>query len=289
MKMFGILNVNKPAGWTSRDAVNRVQKLVRPDKVGHAGTLDPLATGVLVVCVGQATRLIDYVHQADKEYTATFLLGRTSPSDDTETEVTELTDRHEPTRQEIESALPRFVGRIAQVPPAYSAVKIAGQRAYDLARRGQEIAIGARPVEIHEIEILAYDYPQLLLRIRCGSGTYIRSLGRDLAAALGTGAVMSALTRTRIGLFALADSLAITELALEQIQAALLPPLKAVGHLPHVVLDEESIHELRFGRTIPGDCHTDCAGVDEQGNLIAMLSPKQPGRLKPHINFARPV
>lgn len=287
--MFGILNINKPAGWTSRDAVNRVQKLVRPDKVGHAGTLDPLATGVLVVCVGQATRLIDYVQQMDKEYVATFLLGRTSPSDDTETEVTELTDRHVPTWQEIESALPRFLGTIAQIPPAYSAVKIAGQRAYVLARRGEEVAITARPVEVYAIEILSYDYPQISLRIRCGSGTYIRSLGRDLATSLGTAAVMSQLTRTRIGSFAIADSMSIAELTFEQIQSGLLPPLQAVEPLPPVVLNEASVNELRFGRSIPGNCKTECAGIDEQGNLIAILKPRSPGWLKPHINFARPV
>jgi len=135
--MFGILNINKPPGWTSRDAVNRVQRLVRPHKVGHAGTLDPLATGVLVVCLGRATRLIPYIQQMPKAYQATFLLGRTSASDDIETEVTELTNNHVPSLAEIEFALPQFVGRIDQVPPAYSAVKIAGQRAYALARRAK--------------------------------------------------------------------------------------------------------------------------------------------------------
>jgi tRNA pseudouridine55 synthase len=287
--MFGIFNINKPASWTSRDAVNRVQKLVRPHKVGHAGTLDPLATGVLVVCVGPATRLIDYVQQMDKEYVATFLLGRTSPSDDIETEVTELLGRPIPTWQAIESALPRFQGTIEQVPPAYSAVKVAGQRAYTLARRGQEVAIKARPVEIYELEIQSYDYPQLELRIRCGSGTYVRSLGRDLAAALGTGAVMSALTRTRIGTFAIADAITCAEMTLEQIQSHLSAPIRAVEYLPKVVLNEASVNELRFGRAVSHDCKTECAGLDERGSLVAILTPKSPGLLKPHINFTRPV
>jgi tRNA pseudouridine55 synthase len=287
--MFGILNINKPAGWTSRDAVNRVQKLVRPHKVGHAGTLDPLATGVLVTCIGPATRLIDYVQQMDKEYVGVFLLGRTSASDDIETEVAELPDRHVPTRQEIEAALPKFLGTIDQVPPAYSAVKVAGQRAYALARRGQEVSLTARPVDIHEIEVLAYEFPRLQLRVRCGSGTYLRSLGRDLAESLDTGAVMSELIRTRIGSFGVVDSIPVAELTLEQIQAVVLAPAEAVVHLPRIVLNNSSVSELRFGRAIPGDCNSDCAGVDEEGNLVAILKPKSSGLLKPHINFARPA
>ena len=287
--MFGILNINKPPGWTSRDAVNRVQKLVRPAKVGHAGTLDPLATGVLIVCIGPATRLIEYVQQMPKEYRATFLLGRTSASDDIETEMTELPNAHMPTLAEIEATLPRFVGRIDQVPPAFSAIKIAGQRAYALARQGKEVAITPRPVEIYDLEITAYAYPRLELAIRCGSGTYVRSLGRDLADCLGTGAVMSALTRTRIGLFDIKDSLSILDLSLAQLHAHLQPPATAVGHLPSLRLNGDQISELRFGRTIAapeGRAPSVCAAFDEQGNLIALVEEKSPGLFKPRINFA---
>jgi tRNA pseudouridine55 synthase len=286
--MFGILNINKPAGWTSRDAVNRVQRLVRPHKVGHAGTLDPLATGVLVVCIGKATRLIEYVQQQPKEYRATFLLGQTSPSDDIETEITLLEDASLPTREDIQAALPAFIGRIEQVPPAYSAVKIQGQRAYALARKGLEVEIKSRPVEIYELTILSYEYPKIELSIRCGSGTYVRSLGRDLAASLGTGAVMSTLQRTFIGSFEIDSSFSPAEIGIEQLEANLKPAALAVSHLPSHQLNDTEIAELRYGRPIPLTIESDTAAFDAQGNLLAILQPLTPRLAKPHINFALP-
>jgi len=216
--MFGILNVNKPTGWTSRDVVNRVQGLVRPAKAGHAGTLDPLATGVLVVCVGPATRLISYVQQMPKIYEATFLLGRTSPSDDTETAVTELSNAPEPSLTEIQALLPQFIGSVQQRPPAYSALKVKGQRAYKLARQGETVNLEPRTVEIYELQVDDYQYPECKLTLRCGSGTYVRSVGRDLAESLGTGAVMSELTRTAIGDFCVGDAINIEQLDLEQLE-----------------------------------------------------------------------
>ena len=263
-----------------------MQRFVRPAKVGHAGTLDPLATGLLVVCLGHATRLIKYVQQLPKEYRATFLLGRTSPSDDTETEVTELISPTTPTLLQIEAAASQFVGRIDQVPPEYSAVKIHGARAYQLARRGEQFTITPREVQIHQIQILAYQYPRLELLIQCGSGTYVRSIGRDLAEHLGTGAVMSALTRTRIGRFDLQNALLVTEISLDQIVDRLQPAAMAVKHLPRITVNAEIIDELRFGRTISGSTDHECAAFDEQGNLVAVLTEMSPGVLKPHINFA---
>ena len=196
MLPFGLLCVNKPVGMTSRQAVNVVQRLARPAKVGHAGTLDPLADGVLVVGVGSATRLLEYVQQMRKRYVGTFLLGRSSPTEDTEGQVTECPDAPVPTLDEIGSAAARWTGRIAQRPPAFSALKVAGRRAYDLARRGKLPQLAPRPVDVFQIEIRRYQYPELVLNVECGGGTYIRSLGRDLAESLGTAAVMSALTRT---------------------------------------------------------------------------------------------
>jgi tRNA pseudouridine55 synthase len=286
--MFGILNINKPAGWTSRDAVNRVQKLVCPAKVGHAGTLDPLATGVLVVCIGKATRLIEYIQQQPKEYQARFLLGQTSPSDDTESEITEIADCHIPTLSEIQAALPQFVGRIEQVPPAYSAVKIQGQRAYALARKGLEVEIKPRHVKIYELTILSFEYPQLELLIRCGSGTYVRSLGRDLAISLGTGAVMSALKRTRIGQFTVADGISPVDLTLEQLNEHIQLPALAVSHLPKREFTNAEVAELRYGRPVAVAIESDTAAFDAQGNLLAILQPHLIGMAKPHVNFALP-
>ena len=175
--MFGVININKPQGWSSRATLARVERLLRPVKVGHAGTLDPLAEGVLVACLGPATRLIEHVQRMPKEYRATFLVGRRSPSDDVDSEVELLVDPPTPTRAEIESLLPRFTGVIEQRPPAFSAVKIDGQRAYKLARRGREVETSLRKVEVYEILLERYDYPEVELSIRCSSGTYVRSIG----------------------------------------------------------------------------------------------------------------
>src|SRR5206468_2581373 len=145
---------------TSRDVVNRVQRLVRPHKVGHAGTLDPQATGVLVLALGPATRLVEYVQQMPKTYQATFLLGRTSDTEDIAGTVVELPAPVVPTRAEIETAIPRFLGTIEQRPPAYSALKVAGRRAYELARRGDAVELAPRSIEVHSLEIVRYDYPE---------------------------------------------------------------------------------------------------------------------------------
>ncbi len=200
--MFGFLNIDKPAGMTSRDVVNRIQRLVRPCKVGHAGTLDPLATGVLVVCLGHATRLVDYVHRYAKRYEAMFLLGRESDTEDVEGQVTELLDAPTIDQGRLDAVLPRFVGRISQIPPAHSALKVDGQRAYSRARRGEAVVMEARPVTIHALHGSISKPDVMRLDITCGTGTYVRSLGRDIARAMGTGAVMSELRRLAIGPFA---------------------------------------------------------------------------------------
>jgi len=284
--MFGILNINKPAGWTSRDVVNRVQRLVRPAKVGHAGTLDPLATGVLVVCVGAATRLINFVQQMPKTYRATFLLGRSSPSEDTETEITELRDATQPTLAQLEATLPRFVGAIQQRPPAYSALKVGGKRAYAMARKGEVVTLKSRTIEVYQLEIDQYDYPTLNLHVRCGSGTYIRSLGRDLAEAVGSAAVMSSLERTAIGRFAVEEAIEIETLDAQSLEASLLPALDAVGHLPVVVLDDAQVVEVRHGRFVAKSpsievTNEQFVATDKAGSLIAILQEKPGGMWGP--------
>lgn len=290
----GLLNIAKPAGLTSRQVVDRVQRLVRPAKAGHAGTLDPLATGVLVVCVGQATRLIEYVQRMPKTYVAEFLLGRTSDTEDVEGAVVELVDPPVPTLDAIQSKIPTFLGTIQQRPPAYSALKVQGRRAYDMARAGEEFELAARPIEVYEIVLLGYEYPKLSLRIRCGSGTYIRSLGRDLAEALGTGAVMSALERTAIGVFESAEGVDADLLTSGNLDTYLRPPVLAVAQLPSIVVSAEERQNLTHGRAIPrtdfaaadSAAPTELAALDEAGNLVALLAPLTRELWKPERNFA---
>ncbi len=296
MTHFGILNLNKPPGCTSRDAVNQVERLARPAKAGHAGTLDPLATGVLVICVGEATRLIQYVQHMPKQYHATFLLGHYSVTDDTEREVTVLPDAPQPTRGEIEAALPQFLGHIKQRPPQHSAVKVAGRRAYKLARKGQTVELVPRTVSIHSLRIVRYEYPELELMIECGSGTYIRSLGRDLAAALGTSAVMCALQRTAIGGFRVEEAVSIAELNAKSFADRLQPALVAVARLPKIPLTADQLIEIRHGRpiamigsqtdSVKTDPKPNFAALDPTGQLAAILYEKHPGQLWPECNFA---
>ncbi len=293
--MFGVLNLIKPVGWSSRDVVNRVERIIRPVKAGHAGTLDPLASGVLVICLGDATRLIDYVQQLPKEYIAVFQLGRRSPSDDLETEVELLSDAPTPTLDEIAAALPDFTGEIQQRPPAYSAVKIEGRRAYRLARRGEAVELAPRPVHVYELEIEHYDYPELRLRIRCGRGTYVRSLGRDLAGQLGSAAVMSGLVRTAIGPFGIDQGLHAELLREVTINDHLLPAMAAVAKLPRAILTNEQIAHLARGGLISldelnaqrADPAAEFAAVDQQGKLVAILKPARQGLLKPSPNFSQ--
>ncbi|NMC20528.1 MAG: tRNA pseudouridine(55) synthase TruB [Thermogutta sp.] len=285
----GILCLNKPPGITSRDAVNIVQRLARPLKVGHAGTLDPAAQGVLVVCVGRATRLIPFIHELPKSYLATFLLGRSSPTDDMEAEVTPFEGGNIPALDAVRAALPRFLGRIEQRPPDYSAVKIAGRRAYDLARRGKTVELRPRTVEIYRIELIRYEYPELELRVECGSGTYIRALGRDLAIALGTRAVMAALLRTAIGEFRVENAVAPRALDRENWQAFLRPAREAVRHLPSLRPPEDDLRRLRNGGMIPVDLTlpvgTRIAVLDKQNELVGICETVERNIAKPLINI----
>ena len=285
MPPCGLLILNKPAGMSSRQAVNRVARLAQPARVGHAGTLDPLATGVLVVGVGAATRLIAYVQRMPKQYIGTFLLGRRSPTEDIEGEVTELPGAPVPTREQIAAAAERFVGRIDQRPPAFSALKVAGQRAYKLARQGREPQLAARPVEIHHIEVKAYEYPELVLDVACGSGTYIRSLGRDLAESLGTAAVMSGLVRTVIGSFRIEDAVAPGGLNGDNWLRWLRPALQAVEYLPRVQLSPDEVVRIRNGLTIKRRGE----GREERGEglpLAASHPSSAPKNLPPSIRRA---
>ncbi|NQT14822.1 MAG: tRNA pseudouridine(55) synthase TruB, partial [Planctomycetes bacterium] len=278
---FGLLNLSKPVGVTSRQVVNQVQRLARRTKFGHAGTLDPLASGVLVVCAGPATRLIRYVQQMPKCYTGTFLLGRRSATEDIEGDVVELQDPPVPTLDQIVQAASQLTGRIQQRPPAYSALKVNGRRAHALARKGHQVELKPRPIMVYRLEVVAYDYPEFRLEIECGSGTYVRSLGRDLAESLGTAAVMSALVRTAIGSLTIDEAVAPAELSRARWTDWLLPPWRAVESLPRVELGAEEIPEIRAGRAIskpdPSSGASEIAACDAAGRLLAILVARGPG------------
>jgi tRNA pseudouridine55 synthase len=286
--MFGLLNIDKPAGMTSRDVVNRVQRLVKPHKVGHAGTLDPLATGVLVVAVGPATRLVEYIQRMPKTYQGTFLLGRTSDTEDIEGKVGLLDAPPVPAREQIEAVIPAFLGAIEQRPPAFSALKISGRPAYKLARRGEAVELARRKIEVYEIKIASYEYPQLELLVRCGSGTYIRSLGRDIALALGTGAVMSALRRQAIGPFRVEEAIALDALSPAVIQERLLSAALAVASMPQLVVTASETARLVRGQSIvnrAGPEENEVAAIDEAGTLMAILKSVDQSKLRPEKCF----
>ncbi|NIL98060.1 MAG: tRNA pseudouridine(55) synthase TruB [Planctomycetales bacterium] len=292
--MFGLLNINKPAGVTSRKVVDLVQEAVGTDKAGHAGTLDPLATGVIVVCVGSATRLVDYIQRMRKYYRGTFRLGCSSPSDDTETDVTRRDDLPIPDVQQLTAALRQWTGTIQQRPPAYSAVKVAGRRAYKLARQGKPVQLAARQVTVYQLALVRYDYPELVLDICCSAGTYVRSLGRDLAASLGTAAVMSALTRTAIGRFRLADAVALEDLGTHNVLQHMLPADLAVAELPRTELTSGEVARIVNGRRIEREGwaaggEEEIAAFDTSGRLLAILKPGAAGILAPIRVFPPPA
>lgn len=288
--MHGILNINKPQNLSSRDVVNIVQKLIRPVKTGHAGTLDPLAAGVLVIPVGHATKLVEYIQRLPKTYKAKFVLGKTSDTEDICGVVTDLIDPPQPTREQIEAALPLFQGTVLQVPPIYSALKVQGKRAYDLARQGQEVKLEARDIVVYSIEILAYHYPDLWVEIHCGSGTYVRSLGRDLARALGTEAVMAQLTRTAIGDFRIEDSVKpVMGFDLGAVHKNLSPTVRAVQALPKVTIDQQAIVRLSQGKQIEISLPPrtgEVAALSERGDLVAVITPGKQTGWRSVKNFA---
>ncbi|GGE94349.1 tRNA pseudouridine(55) synthase TruB [Hymenobacter cavernae] len=221
-----VLLLDKPLTWTSFDVVRKVKNTLRIRKIGHAGTLDPLATGLLILCTGKKTKQIDLIQAQEKEYTGTFRLGQTTPSFDLETPVDASLPYEHLTEAEIRAATQSFVGIINQTPPLYSAVKVNGERAYELARRGDSAEIKSKQIEIKTFELTHIALPEVQFRVVCTKGTYIRSLARDLGLALGCGAHLTSLVRTRIGEYRLADAL-----TMEAIQA-LAPPRPARPEAP---------------------------------------------------------
>ncbi len=274
----GLFNIDKPRGITSHDVVARVRRIVGQRKVGHAGTLDPLATGVLLVCLGQATRLIEYLVTGQKKYRATIRFGQTTNTDDAEGAIIHQTDTSHLTLTAIEAVLPRFVGDIQQTPPIFSAIKQGGQPVYKRARAGEVVDLPPRPIRIDSLAWQAWQPPDLTLDVTCSPGTYIRSLARDVGVAVGTGAHLVDLVRTASGRFNVAEAVSLAEI--EADWAVHRQPMEAaVTHLPYLKLTDADITHLQNGRKIrlnPADTPVNQAdeplcGYTAKGQLLAIL------------------
>ncbi|MCY3573064.1 MAG: tRNA pseudouridine(55) synthase TruB [Chloroflexi bacterium] len=278
----GFLNINKPLRMTSHDVVARIRRRSREQgkalKVGHVGTLDPLAGGVLVICLGAATRLSEYMMRGQKGYRAKVRLGIVTSSYDAAGEVIQRADASQITLAEIRAALPQFIGEIQQVPPMHSAIKVQGRKLYELARQGKTITRQPRAITIQSLQVRAWQSPLLELEIRCGSGTYIRSLAHDLGAALGVGAHLAGLTRTASGNFTLADSLELEALLqCPDWSPHIVPPWRALCDYPRLELAADDITRLRNGQFIERRGKLDAPavfGFDRHQNLVAILQPR---------------
>jgi tRNA pseudouridine55 synthase len=276
----GILLVDKPQGVTSHDVVARARRLLGTRKVGHAGTLDPMATGLLLLGADSATRLLTYLVGLDKEYTATIRLGVATDTDDAEGETTRTADASRVTDAEIAAGVAALTGPIEQVPSTFSAIKVDGRRAYDRARAGEQVALAARPVTIHAFEVLAVRRDGAVVdldaRVACSSGTYIRALARDLGASLGVGGHLTALCRTRVGPFAVADAVELADPRAHPDAAApaLLDPADVAARLfPVVRLDAAATRDLAHGKRVELEAPDAdlAAAVTPEGRLAALI------------------
>jgi tRNA pseudouridine55 synthase len=254
--MDGILNINKSTGMTSHDVVAKVRKLLKQKRVGHAGTLDPAASGVLPICVGQATRVAEYLSESGKAYQATIVFGTVTDTYDSEGAILRTASAQDLTLPTIETLLPAMLGEHMQVPPRYSAIKLQGQPAYKRARAGEEVAMEPRPITIYQLEIIDWQPsqpPVLTLAIECSKGTYIRSLAYDLGEQAGCGAYLGDLVRTRSGPFPLSESTTLEQLAEAAAQGTieqfLYPADKAIEQYPALRLDETTTDRVKHGNT----------------------------------------
>ena len=283
MKPFGLLIVDKPVGPTSHKVVSIVRQGTGARKVGHAGTLDPRASGILVLCIGSATRLSEYLSSSDKQYEAVIQFGSSTQTYDAEGEVIRKTDSV-PSEEEITAILPEFRGEIQQVPPPYSAIKIKGQKAYELARSGQDVELESRQVTIHKLEVLSYQPPDLTLMIDCTAGTYIRSIAHDLGERLGTGAHLANLRRTKAGPFMLDDCTQLSELEQSFIsdewREFLVPAKNALPDLPLIELRSDQHEEILNGRRIAAEGVAEgmARAIGPDGDLVALLEAVEDGK-----------
>ncbi|MFC8410566.1 tRNA pseudouridine(55) synthase TruB [Arthrobacter sp. NPDC057259] len=293
--LSGLVIVDKPQGWTSHDVVGRMRRIAGTRKVGHAGTLDPMATGVLVLGVNKATRLLTYIVGTSKTYTATIRLGESTITDDAEGEVVSRTSAAGVTEDAVRTGVAALTGEIQQVPSSVSAIKVNGERAYARVRSGEEVKLAARPVTIHRFEIHAFRRSadgavlDLDVTVECSSGTYIRALARDLGSALGVGGHLTALRRTQVGPYGLDQAHSLEELAEELDLLEMSQAARAL--MPNRELSDEETVELSFGRRIaagaPGGspeaatAENPAAAFAPDGSLVALLSDAG--------NYAKPV
>jgi tRNA pseudouridine55 synthase len=273
--MNGILIIDKPLHLTSHDVVARVRRAAGQRKIGHAGTLDPLATGVLVLGLGKATRTIEYLTNDDKLYEAKVRLGQSTTTYDAEGEVVLQYEGLLPTAEGVESKLEQFRGAIMQKPPIFSAIKKGGEALYKKARRGETVKIEPRPITIYKLELTSWQPPDMGLTVHCSKGTYIRSLAHDLGAALGTGGHLVGLRRTASGSFTLADAYPledITTTTADQIQRLLKPLGTGLEAIPALTVDEATIKHIRHGRVLPATKGEGLRRIlDQNGRLVAIL------------------
>jgi len=268
--VIGLLRIDKPQGVTSHDVVSHVRRVLGIRRVGHAGTLDPFATGLLLVCVGGATRLVEYLHGLDKVYEAEALLGTTTDTDDLEGVIlSEQEGWRGLDAEQVRAALLRRTGSVLQLPPAYSAKKVGGQPAHRRMRRGETVTLTPAPVHIHEVSLLGFEPPRVRFRIRCGTGTYIRAFARDVGSDLGCGAHLVALRRISIGAHRVEDAVALDAVSRDR----LLPPDAAVRHLRAVHVPEPVVARLRQGQRVPFPSPEG----SEPGEPLAILAVRVPG------------
>jgi len=273
----GVLVIDKPVGMTSHDVVQIVRKGTGIRRAGHTGTLDPRASGVLVVLIGPAVRLSEYISASDKRYQATIRLGASTETYDAEGRITQSNNDVQVTEEEFEQALDSFVGQIEQVPPPYSAVKVKGRKAYELSRKGEEVELEPRQINVYSLEMLEWAPPEAVVDVYCSSGTYVRSLAHDLGQKLGSGAHLVGLRRTKSGRFTLRDSVPLRKLR-EAFTSGewyryLIPAADALADWPLLELDPDQVELVRHGHRIPAESGSEgwVRGVSMQGDLVALL------------------
>jgi tRNA pseudouridine55 synthase len=274
----GVLVIDKPVGMTSHDVVQAIRLGTGIRRAGHTGTLDPRASGVLVILVGPAVRLSEYVSASDKRYQAVIRLGASTDTYDADGRFTQQTSAPvNITEQQFEETLKQFVGEIEQTPPPYSAVKVQGRRAYDMARQGEEVDLAPRKITVHHLEVLEWAPPEVVVDVHCSSGTYVRSLANDMGNALGCGAYLVGLRRTKSGRFSLRDATPLRKLQ-EAFHAGnwyqyLIPAAEALGDWPALELDPDQVEAVKHGHRIPAAAEATgmVRGVSMAGELVALL------------------